>query len=291
MKKIFAIILVCMVTFLSACNVESHKYKRIDFRSDSLGEELADHLSEDTEIVKQAQCEAPTQLPIYEISKRNISEQEYQQMLEALDLPATPYFLELEENKLDYDLASIVDSSRGYFEGTDAEAEALAWEIFNQIPFIEGQWECEGIKDTYTMSDSAGEHILRAGVRFKRVLDGVRVTGEEKCVLYFDGSGLVEISITLFNYNCIGSMDLVTLEEAETRIKTPDHFIFGMTYGAAQRLSVEKISVCYVNQHSRGCEILQPVYVFSGTADMVDGGTTEFKSIVIAIPDKYTYEE
>ena len=46
----------------------------------------------------------------------------------------------------------------------------------------------------------------------------------------------------------------------------------------------------YSSQYSRGCTILQPIYVFSGTALMEEEREEEFSLTVIAIPEKYTYE-
>lgn len=271
-------------------SVPIKQYKRISFQSESLGEGLADHLTADTAVLNLSEEQFSTQLPIYRIKERNITQQDYEQMLAVLELPENPHYLELEGNYLNYDLASYTDISRGYFDMTNEEVEALAWEIFNQIPFLEGVWDCIGIRETFTISDSAGTHISRVGVEFCRLLDEFRVIGAESCMLLFDGSGLVEIRIKLFDYTKIGTMNLVALEDAAERIKTPDGFVLSEDTGVVETLSVERVKLLLVNQFSNGCWILQPIYNFIGTATLTDGTKVEFQSRVIAIPESYTHE-
>lgn len=289
MKKMIAV--VCCLLLLSGCQA---KYQRISFSEDDLGEQF-DHINAATRVENTVDADFSTNMPIYKIAERNISQQEYEQMLEALDLPGNPKHLELEGNSLFYNLASFVDSSRGYFELSNEEVEKLAWEIFNKIPFLEGEFECLGIKDTFTINDSTGDHIARAGVSFRRLLDDVRVIGEDNCTLYFDGSGLVAIRMTLFEYEKTGTMDMIPVEEAADRINAPDAFIVdtvdvSQEIGVSDTLEVERIKLLLVNQYSQGCTILQPVYSFIGTATDSKGTEAEFKSIVIAIPEAYTYE-
>lgn len=281
----------CFLLVFSGCAV---KYQRISFDSDTPGENLANHINADTKVENTVNADFPDQLPIYKIIERNIYQEEYEQMLEALDIPTKPSLLELEGNSLFYSVVGFVDTSRGYFDMSEEEAEKLAWEIFNKIPFLEGEWECTGIRSSYTISDSTGSHIGRAGVSFCRLLDGVRVVGEDTCTLYFDGSGLVAIDIDLFDYIADGTMDMVALEDAATKIKTPDAFsIDTLDEGksnVAETLHVDRIKLLLVNQYSNGCTILQPVYNFIGTATLEDGTQAEFSSKVIAIPESYTDE-
>lgn len=290
-KKRFIVILCCYLLLLSGC---STKYQRISFDCDTLGEDLAGHISADTMVVNAASDAFSTQLPIYKITERNISQQGYEQMLKALDISGNPKDLELDGNSLFYNLARFTDTSRGYFDMTEEEVEQLAWEYFNKIPFIEGEYECLGIKEEMKLIDSKGEHITRAGVSFHRLLGGVRVVGEDDCVLYFDGSGLVAISISLFDYTKTGTMDMVTLEDAAAKIKTPDAFSIDTPdtgiANIANNLQVDRIKLLLVNQYSDGCTILQPVYNFIGTATFADGSQAKFSSKIIAIPESYTYE-
>lgn len=267
------------------------KYQRISFDRDTLGEDLEKHISENTVVNNTAKESFPNKLPIYQITERDITQQEYKQMVNALGITDHPRDLELEGNSLFYNLASFTDTSRGYFNMSDEEVEKLAWDIFNKIPFIDGEYECLGVMSTIKIEDSQGEAIARAGVSFRRLLNGIRVVGEDDCVLYFDGSGLVAISITMYNYEKTGTMNMVSLKEAADRIKTPDDFSIDANTGAAEMLQVDRIKLVLVNQHSEGCTILQPVYNFIGTATMEDGSQAEFSSKIIAIPESYTYEK
>jgi hypothetical protein len=233
-------------------------------------------------------------MPIYQITERSISQEDYEQMLNKLVLSHNPKHLELEGNSLFYNLVSFSDFSRGYFNMSDVEVERVAWEIFSKIPFIEGNYEYLGITSTTTLNDSSGDHITRAGVSFSRVLGNTRVLGEDSCTLYFDGSGLVAIKVALFEYEEIGTMDLISLENATTRIKNPDDFNIDTNTGTkniANSLRVDRIKLLLVNQYSRGCTILQPIYNFIGIAAMENGTQAEFSSKIIAIPESMTYED
>ena len=210
---------------------------------------------------------------------------------EELNLSDNPRHFELEGNKLYYDIASYVDTLRGYFAMTEEEAIEQAWEIFNKIPFIDGEYECIGIRETFTLSSSEGENITRAGVVFCRVLDGIRVVGEDSCTIYFDGSGLVAISIKLYDYYKFGIMKMVPLKDAVANLINPDSFsLEGEGRGAVETLEVNEIKLRYTNQYTRGCKILQPVYVFKGNATLEDKTEMEFGAKIIAIPEFYTYE-
>lgn len=173
---------------------------------------------------------------------------------------------------------------------TDEVVEELAWEIFRKIPFLEGEWECIGVRKSFAVTDSTGTHITRAGVIFCRLLDGVRVIGEEGYVLCFDGSGLVEIKIILFDYEKIGTMKMAALEDAAEKIKTPDGFMLSADTGVVETLQLDRVKLLFVNQYSDGCTILQPIYNFIGAATLTDGMQAEFQSRIIAIPKSYTHE-
>lgn len=285
----------CVCCLLLIIFLVAPKYQRISFNQNTLGGELPNHIDSDTIVANDTQGKFPTQLPIYRITKHNISDDEFQQLLQQLDISDISLYengdFELNGNSIFISLVDFTDFSRGYFDMTDEELEKLAWETFNKIPFMQGEYEYLGIKDTFKVSDINGTYISRAGVSFCRLLDGVRVVGEEDCIIYFDGSGLVGIRIKLFNYTRIGIMNMVTIEDAAAQIKTPDAFSIEADTGIADTLQVDRIKLLLVNQHSDGCTILQPIYNFIGTATMEDGSKSEFSSKVIAIPEYYTYEK
>lgn len=291
-RRLFVMLLCCVLILSCSCSTENKKYKRISFASEAMSEQM-NGLSESTVIVSNTKESFSTQMPIYRISERNISSQECEQMKGNLEIPSKTYDYQLEGNYLNINLASRTDFDRGFFDMTDEEAEKLAWELFNRIPFIEGEYECVGIRDTYRVRNSEGSYIARAGVVFCRLLDGIRVTGDETCTLYFDGSGLVEIRIKLYDYEENGTMEMVSLADAEAKLKTPDDFdvLIQVEEKKIDTLQVEQVNVRLVNQYSRGCAILQPIYYFEGTAILDDNAQTEFSSKVIAIPEEMTYEE
>ena len=283
------LIATAVACLLFLLNPRHGKFKRISFDAETLGETLA-YIDENTVVINNTKETFPTQLPIYEITPHNITQQEFDETVKALNLPGNAEDLEFEKNRFYYCLTWYTDAERGYFNMTDEEVEKAAWEVLGKIPFLKGEFEYLGIKRKMMREDSTGVHITRAGVQFQLKVDGYRVAGNEDIVFYFDGSGLVEIQIKWFDYKQIGTMDLVPLADAEARIKTPDDFNLEATTGKVQTLQVDQTNLLFVNQYNSGCEILQPIYVFSGTAQMRDGAETEFSSKVIAIPEKYTYE-
>lgn len=295
MKRLTLVIICCFLFVLSGC---SKKFQRISFDSDTLGEALTQYVDADTMVEATLEESFPSQFPVYEISTREISEEEFQQMMQNLgieDMGTSAHRFKLHGNKISGSLVSITDTTRGYFDMTEEELEDLAWETFEKLPFMDGTYEYLGIKSTTTISDAEGTHITRAGVSFRRLLGDVRVVGSDQCYLYFDGTGLVELNIELYAYKETGSMDMVTLESAFNRIKNPDAFSVttendAQVLGAIDALRVEQIKLLYVNQYNQGCTILQPVYNFIGTATDENGEQAEFQSIVIAIPESYTYE-
>jgi hypothetical protein len=293
-KKLVAIILAFALLLITGCSYSPVKYKRISFKSTSLSEEF-EYLDENTTVVNNTNASFSAQLPIYAIAERGITDRERQLILDIFEFPTNPRMLEHDGNRLSISLVRQTDSSRGYFDMTEEEAIEQAWKLFKQIPFIEGEYECIGIRQRTTQSDKDGKHTLRAGVTFCRVLDGIRVTGDDSCTLTFDGSGLVGISMTLFEYTKVGTMDLVALEDAEARLKSPDDLDVGtwgeQPYKKVDILQVDRIAIRLINQYAKGCTILQPIYFFAGTATLEDNSTSEFSSKVIAIPEEMTYEE
>lgn len=289
-KRISIILLCCALFLLCGCN---RKYKRISFESETLGEEMA-NINEKTAVINKSNESFSAQMPIYTVKEKNISYFECKKMMDNLGIPSDPYWFEHDGNEISINLARFLDTSRGYFNMTEEELEKIAWETFNKIPFIEGEYEYFGRRGENTITDSEGEHITRVLVSFYRILDGARVIGDDRCDLWFDGSGLVELRISLYDFRKTGTMDMVPLEDATARIKTPDDFSIEddtEVKGVAASLQVDRVKLLLINQHSRGCTILQPVYNFIGTATFENGHQAEFKSKVIAIPETMTYVE
>ena len=142
-------------------------------------------------------------------------------------------------------------------------------------------------------SDELGTIVTRVAVRFNRVLDGVRVAGDDRCDLWFNANGFVEIYAKTYDYKKTGTMDLVSYESAVQRIKNPDSLSVdgSATDQKLQALCAEQVELYFINQNSRGCTILQPIYNFKGTAASAGGKEGEFQSKIIAIPESYTYEK
>ena len=288
MKSKNLVILCALLLLLSGCNT---KYQRISFDAQYLGEELAAHISEDTTVINKTDTTFATQLPIYKITKDNITEAQFQQLKQQLQVPESDsgwLGLSYEGNRI-YGYFSAYDKT---FTMSEEKLEALAWRTFEKIPFMEGEYEYSGIRgEDYTTNSKGDKKINRVMVSFLRLVDGVRVIGNDRCDMWFDDSGLVEIYIDRFNYTRIGTMDLVPLEEAEARIEAPDDFSIEATSGKANTLQVERVGLSLVNQYSSGCTILQPIYSFVGTATFDDNSQAEFISRIIAIPESYTYEK
>ncbi len=266
-------------------------YKRIQLTGNTLGESVSSYITQDTAIVNEAKENLPTQLPIYKITPRKISSKEFQAMKEQLGLPDSdsPLFgVEKNKNKVD---GRFTYYATGTFTMSEEELEALAWETFHKLSFLEGEYVYSGIRGEDTISAYDGEIVTSVLVSFYRQLDGVRVIGNDRCDMWFNDDGLVEIHIALYDYKQIGTMDLIPLENATSRIKTPDGFsLEGSLNSAVETLRVDRINLVLVNQHSNDCTILQPVYNFIGTA--IGNNETEvgFSSKIIAIPESYTYE-
>lgn len=296
----WAAIAACFCILVGALFINSstlfRRYQRISFNDQTLSENIQ-HISENTIIVNEAKDAFPEQLPIYKISKRQINSQDFQQMEENLEIKEW-YWNEYDGYSIQSLLASYVDSNRRYFDEinySDEQLEALAWETFDKLPFLDpNEYEYVGITDTKTIwSYAEGERVKIATVSFRRILNGLHVIGNDICSFSFDGTGLQAIYISAFDYEQIGTMNVVPYQEAEAKIKAPDYLGFGETYeiGVADELRVTKTWLLWVNQYSDGCTILQPVYRFTGFASFDSGKETSFHSNIIAIPESYTYEK
>ena len=295
-KIFFIFVLCCTLLLLAGCNTADHittKYQRISFGSETLGEELAQQVSADTVVVNTATDSFSNSFSVYEITERDISATEFQQMCEQIKVPTfTSTWLGWEHhgNRVS---GRFADYATGTCTLSDEELEKLAWETLEQIPFLEGEYEYYGIRGEDYISTSNGKIVTGKLVSFFRCMDGIRVIGDQ-CDMWFNDWGLIEISIVQYDYTKIGTMDLVKLEDAVGKIKTPDSFTLdtqASSKGGIDTLQVDRINLRYVNQYSSGCTILQPVYVFNGVATMKDKTQADFMSVVIAIPEEYTYEK
>lgn len=289
-KRITAIALCCLVVTMSGC-AENAKYQRINLDKYTLEDKSEWYIGTDTEVVNTANGNFQEKFPVYKISKRKISRKEFKTMLKQLGIENNGH-IKLNENKIEGILPDSEDTPSDYFTLNDEESEKLAWDTFNKLPFIEGTYEYLGTEGTSMLSDSEGEHITKARASFRRTLEDIGITGSDRCDLYFDGSGIAGFDIELYKYKKIDTMEMVPLESASSRIKSPDSFSIEEST-QLERLSMiqaDKVSVLWCNQYVDGCKILEPMYVFTGTATDVKGAQGEFTSIVIAIPEKYTYK-
>ncbi|MBQ4317233.1 MAG: hypothetical protein IJC20_03195, partial [Clostridia bacterium] len=169
--------------------------------------------------------------------------------------------------------------------------------IFEKITILEGEYECLGVTSEQIVTGKNDEKYVESKrISFRKLLDGTRVIGNEICDMYFHQGGLYDIEIHLYEYEKIGEIKMVSLEDAKDKIKKPDAFTVSELEGknaltsTADKLTVERIKLIYVNQYSSGSTIIQPVYNFIGVASHGDE-EMEFQSKVIAIPKKYTYDD
>ena len=305
MKRTLVIILCCSCLLSTACTnektltehmAESIKYKRISFDQETLGESLVEHIDSDTIVINNVKAEFPAQIPIYKIKESKFSEEEFAQVKKSVKAAwetapngATPPGWEMEGNEI-HGFFAYEDEEA--FTMTEEELEKIAWETFRKLPFVEGEYEYSGIRGRSITSyvDGRPDVTTRVMVSFFPVLDGLRVIGNDRCDMWFEDTGLVEIHLKRYEYETIGTMDVVPVKEAEAQIKTPDDFVMEEGTGKAQTLRVEGIKLRLVNQHSDGCTILQPLYVFGGVATTKEKEETDFQSRIIAIPESYTYE-
>lgn len=291
--KVGAIAAVVILVFSPLWN-RLTKYQRISFDSETLGEDFAHHVNADTVVINTATDTFSNSFPVYKIAKRNITTSEYQQMCAQITVPTftSPWHgWEHHGNRVS---GRFADYATGTCTLSDEELEKLARETFGEIPFLEGEYEYYGIRGEDYISTSNGKIVTGKLVSFFRCMDGVRVIGDQ-CDMWFNDSGLIEINIVLYEYTKIGTMDLVKLEDALERVKTPDSFTLDTQKvgpgSVAETLQIDRINLRFANQYSRGCTILQPVYVFTGTATLKDKSQAEFGAKIIAIPEKYTYEK
>ena len=93
--------------------------------------------------------------------------------------------------------------------------------------------------------------------------------------------------VELYDYEEIGTMKLIPLQDAIERITTPDDFSVDSDgesnmMGIIDTMQVNQIELRYVNQFSKGKKALIPVYCFIGIAIDKEGIQSKFTSIVNA---------
>lgn len=307
MKKMLAYSLIIALILLSACS-SGGQYKRISLSSEMMGDKLnimQTTLVNSTKVECTAQESYSDKMPVYEISPRTISREEFQIMAD---------FLEIEGEIIDTDNSFKLYSDNGCLllkDGnilsfwttdkiseamtqTDEELETQAKAIFDTLPLIEGEYEYLGVTSEQTVYANDENYIESKRVSFRRLIDGVRVIGNDICDLYFNSRGLYDIEIKFYDYEKTGELDMLSLDDAVDKVKTPDAFVLYSDTnrnfsGAADKLKIERTKLLFVNQYSNGCEILQPVFNLIGTAEN-EGGSVKFSSRIIAIPERYTHE-
>lgn len=274
--------------------------KRISFGGATLDDEIV-CVDENTQVINNATDSLPAQLPIYKIKKKNFTQKEFEHIQQNVKVIKTfsdyEQTWEMEDNVISGDFAPF-GLKGGTWTKTEEELEKMAWETFRQIGCLEGEYVYYGIRGGGTHSSATETVQTEVLVSFYPVLDGIRVIGNSRCNMWFNDGGLVRIDIERYEYRKIGTMKLIPLEDAESRINTPDDFSLYdadghniYDYAYAESLNVEQVEFLYINQHRKGSSILQPIYNFKGTAILKrDGSQVRFSSRVIAVPEFYTYD-
>ena len=296
MKRSVTLVLVLVMLFsLVGCE---KKYQRINFGSEDLGETLLKYVDGQTQVLNLTKDQFPKEFPVYKITPRSISSSDYEKTLQNLKIEGQRDQFEMEDNKIFLKIVPYTDPVSETFSITDQELEMLAKETFAKLSFIEGEYAYKGIIGEMTgESDATGKSVTRVGVRFNRMLDGVRVAGDDRCDLWFNNNGLVEVYAKVYDYKKEGTMTLVPYDRAVMQIKTPDSFTVKMEglpssqQYVAKKLCAEAVELYFINQNSEGCTILQPVYNFKGVITDEQGQGGSFSSKIIAIPEEYTYEK
>ena len=294
MKKtatLFACIMLCAV--ISLCPGCSIQHGDLRLSNDvQLGEELSRYIDRDTKVVNLVEKSMPTELSMYRIHKRVITDEEYNCILKILGTSVSEplsvrQWINRKDNRLHIQLDDIVSASRGYFEMSQEDLELNAREVISKLSVMEGSYEYIGRRASYKLYDNQGEHFIAVGAGFCPIIDGIRVVGNSNCLFYFDGTGLVELIIELYNYEKNDTMKLIPLQEAIERITDPDDFSVdndgeSNMIGIIDTLQVNRIELRYVNQFSQGKKFLIPVYCFFGIAIDKEGVQSKFTSIVNA---------
>lgn len=67
---------------------------------------------------------------------------------------------------------------------------------------------------------------MQKGFLSGRLIDGVRVIGNDICDLYFNSKGLYDIEIKFYDYEKTGELDMLTLDDAVAKVKEPVHLFW-----------------------------------------------------------------
>ncbi len=156
MKK--AVVLVCVFVLAALLFTSCQRFKKISFSTESLGEVLDAHITENTSVIGSYELSAPKTVPMYSISKRVLTDDEYVQILSLLDIKEDDpkVFIDRKDNSL---LVTIREPyAKKDYSVSDEETLRMEKEVFDKIPVISGEYECLGIKSFFTISDSEGDH-------------------------------------------------------------------------------------------------------------------------------------
>ncbi len=94
---------------------------------------------------------------------------------------------------------------------SDEEIETEARRIFEAINIIPGaEYECVGVIGYTSHGDGTTEIITRKYVAFRRILDGVRVLGNDGFYIDIGENGVVSISAELFDYEKSGEAEFLS---------------------------------------------------------------------------------
>lgn len=312
-RNIFIIIIVLISLVITACAEARGEYQKIRLSGASLGVAYEEEVTSITKVNFdhfENASEIPKKIPIYKIKLKEIDKSVFDSFkgffgINEDDITQSSDFKAVTDTDIIYYRYNENTSCLTYhhrfdleasMKFTDEELEQMAKEYFAKIPFIDhDQYEYVGITSTQSISGGGGVYKpVKQRLSFRKVIDGMRVTGDDQCDLYIDAEGLCGVTINFFEYEKIGEMDLVTLNDAKKRVKTPDAFARydendTLMKGETEWLNVERVKLLLVNQFRDGCTILQPIYNFIGTATN-ETGSAEFHSRIIAIPDKYTFD-
>jgi hypothetical protein len=313
-KAMYTFIVVIVVAALASVLITVFRtrrgeYQKIRLSGVSLGADYEETVTSDTKISFDnidGKDNIPTKMPIYQIKYKTIDKDIYNAFKEFFgikdeDIIQSTEFSALTDTKTIQanEDSSLIECFYRYdtdipITYSDNELEIMAKEWFAKIPCINHEeYEYVGVASTESINVDGEDIPIRKRIAFRKIINGMRVIGDDQCDLYFNSKGFCGISIDFVEYEQIGEMDLIPFEDAKERIKTPDAFVLyndsNTITGVAAQLKVERVKMLLVNQSSSGCAVLQPIYNFIGTAEN-ETGSAEFNSRIIAIPDKYTFD-
>ncbi len=319
MKRIAAIILLAITLLLCGCS--NHRVLRIRLSGDTLGETYSECIGESTTVRNMSDDSSDfyrlTQLPVYEIIPRQLTPEEFREFAEAFGAAEGVYDTEWDYTYATNGVAAVymgksldyagyeIRLSCGtdnvpYVPVSDERLEEIAWEVFNRIPFLKGlDYEYVGqVGERAVTSPSGFKFIECVRVKFRRLVDGIPVNGNDMCQMYINGAGVYEVDMYVYDYKKSGMMDVVPYKTALENVREPDGMVIPAEQkhmkGKADTMTVESTKLFYMNQYYDDFEdegmILQPYYSLKGTLSN-STGSAEFYSLIIAIPNKYTYKE